>query len=632
MMDDTMPSQNLSPEYAHALRTHEDVVLLESTRLDQENNRNLLFIEPLRTLQISRASEFATLLQRIQESLEQGYYVAGFFSYECGYHLEKLGLTGYHSERQPLAWFGVYASPLIFEHKEPAATSGYEMLDEEMDRIERMRFHLDPATYRQKIEQIREYIRAGDVYQINFTGRYHFDFAGEPFALYNTLKHKQQTGYSAYIRAAGQHILSFSPELFFRVEGESIITRPMKGTAPRGCTLAEDQLQREWLQHDRKNRAENVMIVDLLRNDLGRVCEIGSVRAPQLFTIEQYETLLQMTSTVTGTLKKLDYEQILRSLFPCGSITGAPKIRAMEIIKELEDTPRGVYTGAIGYFSPLTKASMEGHRAAFNVAIRTIVLKDGAGEMGVGSGIVFDSDAESEYTECLVKAHFLTSGVLDFEILEALLWENGYHFLEKHLRRMADSATYFAYPFERTMVEALLAQEEGRLKVGCTYKIRLRLNRAGRFHCERSEIPTGAPTKAVVALSPEHTNSKDRFYYHKTTHRPLYERATAFAQKHGYTDMLFLNERGELTEGAINNLFIERAGLLLTPPLHCGLLNGIARQRLLEENPLAREEVLHLEDLQQAEKIYLCNSIRGVREVELSMQEPRASAPKVLST
>lgn len=607
------------------LQNKENTVFLESVQNDQNNIYSFLFVDPVEILQIHRVSELANLLVSVQKYVQQGYYLAGYFAYECGYHIEKLGLLDYSSEKQPLAWFGVYQQPIIYNHasgelqgrlgQDSITPTPIILQDELAPILDNIHFELDEAEYSQHIHRIKEYICAGDVYQINFTGRYHFTFDGSPVSLYKALKSKQRVPYSAYIRAAGQDILCLSPELFFSIKGQQIIARPMKGTVSRGRTQLEDQHMAEWLSRDSKNRAENVMIVDLLRNDLGRLCQTGSVTVPKLFTIEKYNTLFHMTSTVEGILKDdADYFQVFSSLFPCGSVTGAPKIRAMQIIKELESSPRGVYTGSIGYFAPSLDHST---RAMFNVAIRTVVLENGQGEMGVGSGIVYDSIASDEYTECRVKAHFLTNVPVEFDLLEAILWDNGYQHLDKHLRRIADSANYFQYPYDQTSIYRVLTQLSAKLVAGHRHKVRLKLNRTGQWYSEAIKIPeTPLVPKQTVVLSSERTDSQNRMYYHKTTCRALYDRASQFAQENGYADVIFLNEKGEVTEGATNNIFIERDASLLTPPLHCGLLNGIYRQYLLEANPRAQEVVLHLNDLLEAEKIYLCNAIRGLRQVK----------------
>jgi para-aminobenzoate synthetase/4-amino-4-deoxychorismate lyase len=614
-------------ELVHLLQTKDNLVLLESTLGDGKDGWNDLFVNPFLTLEIHHVSEFLPLLTEIQRYIQAGCYLAGYFTYECGYFLEKLALLDYKEERYPLAWFGVYRqrhrinSSLFRGMSIGSIDAWLNVATEKIGRgVQDLRFDLDEETYRKKVERVQEHIRAGDVYQINLTGRYHFRFDGTPLALYARLRQVQRTAYSAYIRTGDRAILCFSPELFFRLDGQYITARPMKGTAPRGRTRAEDERQAAWLQSDSKNRAENIMIVDLLRNDLGRICTVGSVSVPHLLSIETYDTLLQMTSTVTGRLvNKTNYAQIFASLFPCGSVTGAPKIKAMEIINQLEDTPRGIYTGSIGYIAPQNTHTPS--HALFNVAIRTIVLEQGHGIMGIGSGIVHDSSAPAEAAECKTKAHFLTTQPRTFDILETILWDGHYHHLEKHLQRMAASARYFGYPWDEEHIRTYLTTIGAELASTSQdngYKIRLQLNHQGELHCESHPIPRTAPAEPLlVALSTEKTDSRDRMYFHKTTYRPLYERAQRFAQQHGYADIIFLNEKGEVTEGAISNVFTERGGKLLTPPVECGLLAGIYRQRILEEYPNAQEAVLSLDDLLSAERISICNAIRGLRQVRV---------------
>ena len=514
-----MVFKDFPEEYYHLFQSKENVVFLESAQNDRNNIYSFLFIDPIQILQIHRVSELADLLASIPRYVQQGYYLAGYFAYECGYHIEKLGLLDYRSEKQPLAWFGVYRRPIIYNHTsgklqgvselDDVIAAPHSSQDETIPHLENMHFDLEEAEYGENIHKIKEYICAGDVYQINFTGRYHFTFDGSPMSLYKALKSKQRVSYSAYIRAAGQDILCLSPELFFCIKGQQIIARPMKGTMPRGRTQLEDQCVAESLSRDSKNRAENVMIVDLLRNDLGRLCEIGSVMVPKLFTIERYNTLLHMTSTVEGKLQEdVDYSQVFRSLFPCGSVTGAPKIRAMEIIKQLESSPRGVYTGSIGYFAPPSCHSTRAVRAMFNVAIRTIILENGRGEMGVGSGIVYNSLASDEYAECTVKAHFLTRTTpVEFDILEAILWDNGYQRLDRHLQRIADSANYFQYPYDQANVHSILTQLSANLVAGQRYKVRLRLSRTEQWSSEAIQIQEVLPVpEQIVVLSSERTD------------------------------------------------------------------------------------------------------------------------------
>jgi len=382
----------------------------------------------------------------------------------------------------------------------------------------------------------------------------------------------------------------------------------MKGTMPRGLDLAEDDAQAARLQADEKNRSEHIMIVDLLRNDLGRICCSGSVVVEDLFSIERYRTLLQMTSTISGRLRpNLTFYEIFRALFPSGSITGAPKLRTMQIIRELERYPRGVYTGAIGHIAPSGDAT-------FNVAIRTVVLRNGFAHMGVGGGIVADSDPVSEYRECQLKASFLTRPHSDFQLIETMLFDGTtMPLLPLHLDRLAASAQYFDFPCDRAAIESRIAALTATLPA-TRHSIRLLLHATGDVTLTHTALPEDAPTIAV-RISAYRTQSNDPLLRHKTTRRDLYNSELTRARAEGFDEVLFLNQRGELTEGAISTLFVRLNGQLLTPPLASGVLPGVLRRQILATDPTALEQTLTLADLAGAEAIYLGNSVRGLRQV-----------------
>jgi para-aminobenzoate synthetase/4-amino-4-deoxychorismate lyase len=422
--------------------------------------------------------------------------------------------------------------------------------------------------------------------------------------------------YGALVNLAGRSILSFSPELFFRVRDREIATRPMKGTWPRGLDVAEDALAALALHHDEKNRSEHIMIVDLLRNDLGRICSTGSIRVDDLFSIERYTTLLQMTSTISGTLRAdAGWHEIFRSIFPSGSITGAPKISTMRIIRDLENTPRGIYTGAIGFIAPSGDAT-------FNVAIRTLVLDDGAVTMGVGGGIVYDSDPAAEFAECQLKAAFLTRSQPSFELIETLLWRDGFTLLPLHLDRLRLSCDYFDRAYDSAEIESRLHALAATFAPLSRHRVRLTLDPRGQIALTHSPLAANAPGTDTcrVTLAAERSLSSDVFLRHKTTHRPLYDRLFAAAQQAGFDEVLFLNEHDELTEGAISNLFVRIEGRLCTPPLASGVLPGVFRRHLLEAVPRAEERILTLADLRAADEIYLCNSVRGLRKAVVSCE------------
>jgi para-aminobenzoate synthetase/4-amino-4-deoxychorismate lyase len=606
-------------------------VLLETARdslknqHSLENQQSYLFLDPVRLLVANALEEIPRVFAEVERALAAGLHVAGFFAYECGYHFEPstwepstridLVPVGY-----PLIWLGVYERPVVFDHAEGrfSGADGLASFSAEVasdsgtvvDSVGPLALEIGVDEYCVRVQRILEWIDAGDTYQVNFTDRVRFETglsAAETFAV---LSAQQPVAHSAFLNLGKTQILSFSPELFFRAQHGRIVTRPMKGTMPRGLDSAEDELAAVRLRNDEKNRSEHVMIVDLLRSDLGRICEMGSVAVEDLFTVERYETLLQMTSTVSGRLQEgIGWYEVFRGMFPSGSITGAPKVRTMQIIGELETEARGVYTGAIGYFAP-------GGMAAFNVAIRTLVMEGGRATLGVGGGIVADSEPLEEYRECLLKASFLTRRQHKFELIETMLWDGEIRLLGLHLERLEASALYFGFAFGRGVIEERLRRLTASWKLGERYRVRLLLARSGEVTVAAREFLAEAP-RGLVRISAERTSSVDVFYRHKTTRRELYDAQYAVARAAGLDDVLFLNERGEVTEGAISNVFVERAGKLMTPPLACGVLNGVYRRHLLESRGDVEERVLSVADIESAEAIYLCNALRGLYRVRL---------------
>jgi para-aminobenzoate synthetase / 4-amino-4-deoxychorismate lyase len=575
----------------------------------------LLFERPERVVAAYRPSEVEAGLDAIIEGLERGLHAAGFFAYEFGYCLEpKLNELLPGDRKQPLFWIGLFREPRRFNDAETRA-----WLDAngalERSTISDLQLSWTRERYTSAFEEVQDFIAAGDVYQINLTLKYRFAFSGDAVALYAALRRQQRVQYGALISAGDFHVLSLSPELFFRRECKHVTSRPMKGTAPRGRTPREDARLKTWLTVDDKQRAENLMIVDLLRNDLGRIAKIGSVEVTDLFTVETYRTVHQMTSGITAELRAdMGLNDMLKALFPCGSVTGAPKVRAMEIIRGLEAYPRGVYTGAIGHIAPNGDSQ-------FNVAIRTLFIDDGgAGEMGIGSGVVSDSKVDAEFEECLLKAQFLTKADAPFELIETIRWERGigFHLLERHLVRLQSSATHFGYPFERGKVLAALSAEVEKLD-GDVHMVRLLLAEDGAITVTSTRIEL--PSKDTVwrfAISDQRVDEKDALFFHKTTRRQFYdremERQNALT---GCDEVVFLNKKGELTEGTRTNLFIELDGRLFTPALPCGLLPGTLREELIDlPRAAASEAILTLADLTVADRIYLGNSVRGLIRAE----------------
>jgi para-aminobenzoate synthetase/4-amino-4-deoxychorismate lyase len=601
------------------LNSATDSVLLETARCSEDNFRSLLFHQPVAQLSSRCLDAVPALLAELEHFLERGYFIAGYLTYEAGFAFEPCLQSLRHELPYPLVWLGVYEPPLVFHHGRGELIGRAEHLVKapivEDFQVGNTQLATAEQDYTKNIERIRDYIRAGDVYQINFTTKLRFGFEGSALALYRWLKAKQRVPYSAIVKTADVTVLSFSPELFFRRTGSKLICKPMKGTMRRGLTTKEDDRLAQMLRHDEKNCAENLMITDLIRNDLGRVAKCASVSVPALFEVERYETLWQMTSTVQAELQEgKTYLELFKAIFPCGSITGAPKIRAMQIIEQLEEEPRGIYTGAIGFISPHQEA-------VFNVAIRTVVLQNGQGECGIGSGIVWESDAKQEFDECQLKARFFTAPAPQFELLETLRWSSkcgNYLFLNEHLARLADSAHYFDFECNQAEIEAQLIQLTQFFDPKKDYRVRLRLNSEGKIKCDYSELYEQEEVGVFkVALARERTSSQDKFYRHKTTYRPLYDALYQKAVKQGFIDVLFFNERGELTEGAISNVIVKKGERYLTPPLSSGVLDGIYRKYFLQTQPHAQEKVLFLDDVLTADAVWICNSVRALRQVQV---------------
>jgi para-aminobenzoate synthetase/4-amino-4-deoxychorismate lyase len=569
-----------------------------------------LFENPVEIVACDNATGVGPALDRIVAAGRDGLHAAGFLAYELGYLLEpKLAKLLPPDRRQPLIWMGLFGEPLRLGREEmerfldgqnAADAHQVEFLDQTVER----------ERYLEAIGRVRDYIAAGDVYQINYTFHHRFRLTGDPVSLYRDLRRRQPVAHGALLRGPDWHLLSLSPELFLEIHDGHAKARPMKGTAKRGETPAEDAGIAAWLRADEKSRAENLMITDLLRNDLSRIALIGSVHVPELFTVETYPTVHQMISAVEARLRPgAGFREVVSGLFPCGSVTGAPKIRAMEIIRELEVGPRGAYCGSVGMIAP-------NGDLRFNVAIRTLVVgADGVGEMGIGSGIVHDSDPEAEYEECLLKARFLTAPQEGFQLIETMRWSDfdGFYLLGRHLARLESSARFFGIPCDPAMVRARLAEAVRGLRG--RQRVRLLLDQDGAATVTATPISLPDPPAAVTyALSDRPVDSRDRHRYHKTTRREvLDEERSRLANETGCNEVLFVNERGELTEGSYCNIFLEKDGWLLTPPVSSGLLDGTLRRELLEVGGQIVERVLYPEDLEKADALWLGNSVRGLQ-------------------
>lgn len=634
-----MKGESLFERLAATLAT-EGTLWLESAFCNEPEGGALLFSDPLEVVTLATLNDIEPFFRRLEEKSTAGFHLAGWLTYEAGYAFEKRLLHGLspddsHLPPSPLGWFGVYREPERFSAAEVQELFASPGLRSDLI-INDLSFNLSEEEYGRKIERIKEQIAAGNLYQVNFTGRYRFTSNGQPSALFAALRGRQPSSYTACINSGGRTILSCSPELFFRRRGSLIETMPMKGTAPRGRNIEEDNRLREGLAGCQKNRAENLMIVDLLRNDLGRICKPGTVEAEDLFTIETWPTLHQLLSTIRGELREgIKLSELFRALYPSGSITGAPKISAMKLIQSLEPTPRGIYTGTIGYITPDSEM-------VFSVAIRTIELSGKLsgklsrkeGTYGSGGGIVWDSDPQDEYRECQLKAKILIgsdrnssaaasdSGTAPgseagqhLQLFESLLWNGNYLWLDEHLQRLATSAATLGFPCDTAAATHLLHQLEEEMRRGAARcKVRLSLSREGSCSASYEPITVqGSTTPLRLCIAAEPTHSSNPLLRHKTTKRELYDHYFTLARQQGYDEILFHNERGEITEGAISTIFIRKGWQLCTPPLHCGLLNGIFRHYILATRPTATEKIITINDIATADAIFIANSVRGLR-------------------
>lgn len=595
------------------LRNKSNYVFLYDNRKDGKESKSYLFTNPIEIISCYKPQDLKKSFLKLEDFISSGYYAAGFVSYEAGLAFEEV-FEKYLLKKYsfPLLWFGIYQKPIIY--------GAYDISDDSKTKfndysLKNPRLNISENEYAKNIFKIKNYIAKGQTYQINYTVKYKFTFKGLAQNLFLDLCRKQHVHYSAFIDCDNFQILSLSPELFFKRHNERVILKPMKGTLDRGFGFKGDFQKAKELKNSLKNRAENIMIVDLIRNDIGRVSVYGEVITRSIFDIEKYDTLFQMTSTVASRLKKdISWYELFRNIFPSGSVTGAPKIRTMQIIESLEKEPRYVYTGSIGFISP----KKEG---IFNVAIRTVLIdkKRKNAEMGIGSGIVWDSDAKKEYEECNLKSKFLTESYCNFQLIETMLWRKpeGFFLLDYHLRRLGQSAKYFGFAFDKGPIIKQLIKEAKLFDKTKNHRVRLLLYKDGSIAIE-SRVLSGSDGLVKIALSKKKTNSLDNFLFHKTTRRKLYNDEYKKYKRQGFYDVVFINENNQMTEGAISNIFIKTNGIFYTPPVSCGLLEGTFRKYLIENKSIPiKEKVLYRDDLLKADKIYLTNAVRGMVEVKL---------------
>jgi para-aminobenzoate synthetase / 4-amino-4-deoxychorismate lyase len=614
---------NTKTPVEQSARGDECVLLHDSLPMGQEEVQgagrgSVLFSDPVRTITCWDGDDVAESFAAVEKALDAGLYVAGAFAYELGYHLEAKLTPLAPSSSEPLFQIGVFRTMTRLNEGDAEGTIAEraQQSDDDPRADESLRYHLDSHHYDAIMARLHDYILAGDIYQANFTFPLSFPWSGDVWQLYHAVAPFQKVAFGAVVDLVDYKLASLSPELFFRKSDNTIESRPMKGTMRRGDTPEEDESLQELLHHDPKNRAENLMIVDLIRNDLGRMASVGSVAVDNLFQVETYGTLHQMVSTVRAEIAgEPTVHDIFRHLFPCGSVTGAPKIRAMEIIAELETEPRGIYTGAIGYVTPSRDMCM-------SVPIRTMTLnQDGVARMGIGSGVVADSSAVGEFEECLLKARFLKDAFAGGDpapgLIETMRARDGeIPLLKHHQARLGASAEQLGIALVAD--EVWYAVTEHAKGFVDERRIRLQLNADGTWRVESSSLDHMQGPLPVVVIAPERLNSNDPFLAHKTTRRAVFDRArVGLAGVENGFDVLLFNERGELCEGAIGNVFLMLDGELVTPELRCGLLPGIMRTRVIEEQG-AFQRILREDDLRRAEKIYLSNAVRGLMEVRLS--------------
>ena len=558
-----------------------------------------LFTNPIKELKTRDIDQIEALLREVEAYQEAGFYAVGYVSYEAAPAFEKKLAV------HPAPLMGEYL--LYFTIHQEVETLPFPEDYEAVDLPANWKEEVEAPAYQEAIKTIHHHIRQGDTYQVNYTVQLSQELKSDPLAIYNRLVVEQKAHYNAFIQHDDVSILSISPELFFEQDDRLLTTRPMKGTTRRGLTNQEDLQEAAWLEADPKNRAENMMIVDLLRNDMNRISEIGSEQVTRLCQVEQYSTVWQMTSTIESRLQaEVDLVQTFRALFPCGSITGAPKISTMEIIHKTEKTPRGVYCGTIGILLPKGKR-------IFNVAIRTLQMQGNQAIYGVGGGITWDSKWESEYQETKQKSAVLYRQEPRFELLTTgRIHQGELTFLEQHLTRLREASRYFAYPYDEQKLLKELQEELAHLESNLDYRCRIALQKNGTFHLVITEL-TDLPASYLQAqLTEQKLDLATPFTYFKTSQRDHLSQSNH--------EQIFHLPDGTLLETTIGNLVLEIEGQRYTPPAHLPLLDGIYRRHLLETQQV-EEKLLTLNDLTDADRIYACNALRGLYELDFQRKD-----------
>lgn len=595
----------------HAWALLDDAAVTDGTR------RSRLYTDCRHVLEYRSDEARGMFFDALQRALESGLHAVGLFDYEFGHQQQKLSArTDGHDALAKVLLFADCQTLNPDEVREWLSSHSVDAPYAVTD----IQPALQEAEFVQAVEAIHRYIESGDTYQVNFTFPLHFQMRGDPVALYSALRMRQPVPYGALVTLPdGSSVLSLSPELFVSHAQGRLTCRPMKGTAAASGNEQIDAQRASALRQSEKERSENLMIVDLLRNDLGRIAVTGSVKVPDLFTVDRFGSVLQMTSTIVADLREEQgLEQIFDALYPCGSITGAPKRRTMQILGELERWPRRLYTGAIGWFDPPTTKGQTGE-FMLSVPIRTLLLDSPdahdrrRGELSVGAGIVYDSDARAEYQECLLKARFLTGVAPGFALFETMrATRHGCPLLERHLARLSSSAHALGFICDEAAVRELVTDACDKLDVGHDYRLRIDLFASGDMQLKSAPLaPLAQPVRLL--LSGVTMPSDDGLLAHKTSLRRVYDEGWRYAESVGAFDMLFFNERGELTEGGRSTVFVRMAGCWYTPPLSAGILPGVMRSVLLEDTAWnASERVITRDELLAAEEVCVCNALRGV--------------------
>ncbi|GBF49752.1 putative para-aminobenzoate synthase component I [Leptospira ryugenii] len=609
--------QTLSWESFHSEFINQNGLLWEDTQSFPGYNHCTHFFELLSqevytTKDIHSEEHLTDIFKRIEDANKRGIYVIGFFHYELGFPLQKIQITYTESSHTELFHLYFFAKKKVFLYQDPL------LLDLQKTEVMNVTPEISKERYIRDILNCQDFLRKGESYELNYTFPVLINGTGNPFHLYQSLKRKQRTKCSVYFQDGDRYTLSLSPEIFFQWDGNQIFTEPMKGTANRGMSYEEDQRIGKDLALSEKERAENVMITDLFRNDLGKVSEIGSVKVKNLFRTEAFGTIWQMTTQILSqSLPEMDSLSLVKSLFPSGSVTGAPKKRSMELLRHLENRNRGLYTGSILWF----ERAEDQFTVTANVCIRTLQLRyqkdEWTGMYSVGSGITVLSEPEAEWEECLSKLHFLQSPTFpDFEILESfLLCEGRFRFLQDHLQRMKESAFRFGFPFDENKAYSTLKvvseQRNG------SYKIRFLLSKEGHFKYETSPFSRDrSKTKVKLVMAKQPLDKKNIFVYHKTTNRSFYDEQSNVKKEKLADDVLFLDEDGNLAETQIRNVFYKWKGHWYTPSLRKGGLPGILRKRLLQKAWVQIRD-LHIEEIEDVEEILVGNSLRGLSPASL---------------